>query len=92
MALLRLTEADGKHVWVNPLHVRWVALKSGVFGGKKGTEIALSGISGLHGGVVLVVIEEPELVASLVSQSLLHLATPFSSLDDDQPAEGGLGG
>jgi hypothetical protein len=88
VALVRLTDKDGKDVWVNSLHVRTIAVKSGVFGGKKGTEIALSGLGGMHGGVSLIVAEDPETVASLISEALLHLAplVPLLPPEDEKAA------
>ena len=43
--LIPITEKDGRHTWVNPLHVRWVKSNRGMLGGEKpGSQIGVGDV------------------------------------------------
>lgn len=88
MSLIKLTDKDGKEIWINPIHVRSVAPKSGVFGASKGTEIMLGGMGSMHGGLSYTVPGDPEQIAALVSDALLQFMPLLPPPDDDRHSGG----
>ncbi len=78
----KFTNTDGMTVWINPIHVRCIVIRTGILGGKKGTEIMLSG-DYLH-GVRVLVNESPGQVAERLSPLLTSFAAAsLTALDDE---------
>lgn len=80
--LAKLTDKDGDEVWVNPIHVRSVAIGTGLLGGHKGTQVMLSG-DGFHGHKVYVR-ESPSAVAARLNAAMpaVILSSELAATDE----------
>ncbi len=81
--LVDLVTKDGQTVWINPVHVKIVQSKTGVFGGKKGTEIIYHGTGGMAGGSIIVQ-GEPDEVAMRLNAAMPEW--PYPPPDDATPS------
>jgi hypothetical protein len=76
---VHFTDKDGCDTWINPLQVKAVRDHKGLLGGKKGSEIWLSGMYG-----AIMIPQPPAEIATLLNAALpSNLFTPTDD-DDDQ--------
>ncbi len=70
--LVHLQDTDGRDIWINPIHVKVLRTKKGIFGGgKKGTEIWL-GWTGTSEAIV--VPQDPTDIAAAMNTVLAMMA------------------
>ncbi len=63
--LIPITEKDGRHTWLNPLHVRWVRSNRGMLGGEKpGAAIGVGDLAPIE------TLEEPSVLATRLGAAL----------------------
>ena len=87
---IRLTESDGRAVYINAMHVRLVRARAGVFGTQKSGSEVLVGSPPYS--TPIKVEEHPDRIVSMLVAVLPPGWTGLSALDEDVQGPGGGGG